>query len=71
LGPLVSGYLDGGGIPLRAKITAIIMLWLSVSFSLYLAGPPHWVRVVLLCVAAAVTLYLLRLPVRSSKNNNQ
>lgn len=68
LGPLVSGYLDGGGIPLRAKVTAIIMLWLSVLLSLYLAAPPQWVRVLLLFVAGGVTLYLLRLPLRSSRN---
>lgn len=71
LGPLVSGYINGGGIPLRAKIMAIIMLWLSVPFSIVLAGPPQWVRFVLLCVAAGGTLYLLRLPVSSSKNNDQ
>jgi uncharacterized membrane protein YbaN (DUF454 family) len=66
LGPLVAGYLDGGGIPLRAKIMAIIMVWLSVSLSLTLAGPPRWVQLVLLCVAAGVTLYLLWLPTRPS-----
>lgn len=71
LGPLVTGYLDGGGIPLRAKIIAILMLWLSVSLSISLVGPPQWVLVVLLCVAAGVTFYLLRLPLRSSEHNGQ
>jgi len=71
LGPLVTAYLDGGGIPLRAKIMAIIMIWLSVPLSIFLAGPPQWVRIVLLCIAAGITFYLLRLPVRSSENNGQ
>ncbi len=71
LGPLVSGYLGGDGIPLRAKISAIVLLWISVSLSICLANLPQWVEVVLLCVAGGVTLYLLRLPVRSSDNNNQ
>jgi hypothetical protein len=62
LGPLVAGYLDGTGIPLRAKIKAIAMVWLSVSLSLYFAAPPRWVQLVILCVAGGVTLYLLWLP---------
>jgi len=64
LGPLVADYLDGGGIPLRAKVVAIALLWLSVSLSLYLAAPPTWLRLVLLGIAAGVTFYLLRLPTR-------
>jgi uncharacterized membrane protein YbaN (DUF454 family) len=62
LGPLVADYLDGGCIPLRAKVMAIAMVWLSVSVSLFLAVPPSWVRGVVLCAVIGVTLYLLRLP---------
>lgn len=64
LGPLIAGYLDGDGIPLRAKVAAIATLWLSVSLSLYLAAPPFWARMVLTAIAGGVTLYLLRLPTR-------
>lgn len=65
LGPLIADYLDGGGIPLRAKVVAIIMIWMSVSLSLYLAVPPGVLRVVVPCVAGAVTVYLLWLPTRT------
>lgn len=64
LGPLVADYLDGDGIPLRAKVIAIGTIWLSISLSLLLAAPPLWVRLVLLGIAGGVTLYLLRLPTR-------
>lgn len=64
LGPLVSGYLEGSGIPLRAKVKAILMIWLSVSLSLVLSRPPTWVQMLVLAIAAGVTLYLLRLPTR-------
>lgn len=64
LGPLVNAYLDGGGIPLRAKILAIGMIWLSIALSLSLASPTIWIRLVLLGIAGGVTLYLLRLPTR-------
>lgn len=65
LGPLFADYLDGGGIPLRAKVVAIALLWLSLSFSLLLTAPPWWVHFVLLGIAGGVTLYLLRLPTRT------
>lgn len=70
LGPLVAGYLDGDGVPLRAKVIAIATLWLSVSFSLYLAAPSFWVRLLLPVIAAGVTLYLLRLPTRDPRDSD-
>lgn len=62
LGPMIRGYLDGSGIPLRAKVSAIAMIWLTVPASAFLVVPLPWVRVLLLAVAVGVTIYLLRLP---------
>ncbi len=62
LGPLVRAYQDGK-VPRRAKMTAIGVIWASISVSV-LVVPLPWVRVVLLAVAAGVTVYLLRLPTR-------
>lgn len=62
LGPLLRGYLHGGGIPLRAKRLAIGMVWISFPTSALLFVPVVWLKVVLLVIAAAVTLYLLSLP---------
>ena len=67
LGPLVSSYLDGRGIPPRAKAVAILMIWLSISLSLFFAAPPRLIRLVIICIAAGVTVYLLRLPTRSEE----
>lgn len=65
LGPLVGNYLDGEGVPLRAKVSAITLIWLSVSISaLFLVALP-WVRILLLAIATGVTLYLLWLPTRA------
>ena len=64
LGPLVTDYLGGDGIPLRAKVAAIATIWLSISLSLFLVKPPSWVRILLLIIAGGVTVYLLRLPNR-------
>ena len=62
LGPLVRTYRDGQGIPRRAKITAIIMIWVSVPVSAFLFVPLAWVRGLLFGIALGVTWYLLRLP---------
>lgn len=62
LGPLVRGYLDGQGIPLRAKVTAISLIWISISVSVLLFIPLFWVKVFLIAIGLCVTIYLLRLP---------
>lgn len=64
LGPLIAAYRANDGIPLRAKVLAIATLWLSISLSLFVSSPPLGLRLVLLGLAAAVTLYLLRQPTR-------
>ncbi len=65
LGPLISGYLDGSGIPRRAKISAIVLLWGSMTLSALFLVPLVWVKALLFAIAAGVTVYLLRLPERS------
>lgn len=64
LGPLVRGYLDGSGIPLRAKQTAITLVWLTLGSSSLLLVKAIWLQGVLMLLATAITWYLWRLPVR-------
>lgn len=62
LGPLIRDFLGGDGIPLRAKKIAIGMVWVSFPVSAFIFVQLAWVKVVLMLIAAAVTLYLIRLP---------
>lgn len=62
LGPLIRDYLQGAGIPLRAKTTAIAMVWVSFPASALLFAQAFWLKSLLLVTAAAITLYLLFLP---------
>lgn len=64
LGPLVRNWQDGGGVPRRAKVTAVGLLWVTIPVSAFTLVPPVWGRVGLLLIALAVTIYLLRLPTR-------
>ncbi|MBI2354965.1 MAG: YbaN family protein [Deltaproteobacteria bacterium] len=69
LGPMIRGYLEGSGIPLRAKVSAIAMVWLTVPASAFLVVPLPWVRVLLLVIAVGVTVHLLRLPTGSGERS--
>jgi hypothetical protein len=62
LGPLVRDYLNGTGIPHKAKWMAVGMVWVTVPTSALLFVPVFWVKMVLLAIAAGVTIYLIRLP---------
>lgn len=66
LGPMIHGYLDGQGIPLRAKVTAIALLWGSVSVSVLFLIRLLWIKVFLIAICLCVTIYLLRLPLCDS-----
>jgi len=62
LGPLIHDYLSGTGMPLRAKISALILIWLSILISAFILVHLFWVRFLLLGIATCLTFYLLRLP---------
>lgn len=64
LGPIIRGYLDGSGIPLRAKRTAICLVWITLPPSALLLVPPIWAKMLLVVLAAGITWYLLQLPTR-------
>lgn len=59
LGPWMRDYLEGAGMPLKAKVYAIGLMWLSIGLSCYLV-PSAWARAFMLASAALVTLYLLK-----------
>ncbi len=69
LGPMIRDYLDGQGIPLKAKISAIALMWAAIAISIYVVSV-DWVRLLLIAIAAGVTIYLARLPL-ASENNSQ
>jgi uncharacterized membrane protein YbaN (DUF454 family) len=60
---MIKGYLDGQGIPLRAKCLAIGMIWLVIPISVFLCDDLIFIQVFLLTVGLFVTIYLLKLPV--------
>ena len=59
LGPWIRDYLAGEGIPRKAKIYAIGLMWLSIGISCVLV-PLIWARLFMLTSAVLVSLYILK-----------
>jgi len=59
IGPYLLAFQSNRGIPLRAKIWALALLWASLAVSAWFAPLP-WIRGLLLIPGIGVTIYLLR-----------
>lgn len=61
LGRYILAYLEGSGIPKRAKIITIMMIAATMSFSIYLV-PLIWVKYLLAGIGVCVSIYILKQP---------
>ena len=61
LGGYIRAFEEGRGIPLRAKVVAVSLLWISIVHAMLMIGRPP-ASVALFALAWGVTAYLLRLP---------
>lgn len=62
-GKYIKNYREGRGIPIETKILAITILWLGILYSVILVVHEIFVaQLVLLIIAVAVTIHLVRLP---------
>lgn len=56
-GPYIRNYREGRGMPLRAKIVTLGLMWVTMSVTAYFL-PWWWARGLLLAVAVGVTVYV-------------
>jgi len=68
-GEYIKNYREGRGLPMKTKITALTVLWLTIGFStVFLLNrllPPQLVipmQLVMVVVAVGVSIHILRLP---------
>jgi uncharacterized membrane protein YbaN (DUF454 family) len=61
-GKYIRNYREGRGIPLKTKIFAIAVLWVSIVFSSFFIIDILIVQIILFLIATGVTLHLIRLP---------
>jgi uncharacterized membrane protein YbaN (DUF454 family) len=62
LGPLLQDYLHGAGIPFRAKLVSISLIWVSFPTSAVLFAEAFWLKLLLIGAAVAISGYLFYLP---------
>ena len=61
LGIYIRNYRDKRAIPLRTKIGALAMVWLSIGYSVTFVVSLWWVRVLLILIACGVTIHIYKL----------
>lgn len=61
-GEYLNNYRAGRGMQLRHKITALTLMWVSISYSAIMVAEAHWLRGLLVLIAVLVTWHLVRMP---------
>jgi len=58
-GNYIRGYREGKGIPLKAKVLTISLLWITIGCSVTFAVHIFIVRIILILIAIGVTIHIL------------
>lgn len=61
LGKYIVNYKEKRALPLHAKIISVILVWVSVSFSVVYMKEKIWLHVVLVAIAIIVSVYIISL----------
>jgi uncharacterized protein len=60
-GHYIVDYREGRGIPLRAKVIGVTVLWLSISYTSIFVVPLWPVKILLVLIAGYFTWFMLRI----------
>jgi uncharacterized membrane protein YbaN (DUF454 family) len=66
-GTYIKNYREGKGIPLKTKIVALTVLWSGILYSIFFIVNTFVVQLVLLVIAIAVSLHILKVPTFKKK----
>jgi hypothetical protein len=58
-GKYIKNYIEGKGIPLKAKILSISLLWITILYSAFNIINILFVRVILISIAIAVSIHVI------------
>ena len=61
-GDYIRNYREGRGMTAVHKVKAVLVLWGSIGVSVWFVSGRLWLTLILLAIAAGVTIHLLRLP---------
>ncbi len=68
-GEYIRNYIEGRGIPFRQKALTIGLLWFSIWFTAGFLVPRWWMKLILLGIAAGVTVHIARIKTYKSGAN--
>lgn len=63
LGAYIRNHREGRGMTRRQKASTLVLLWVGIGASMIWSVHALWIRLVLLAIAAGVTLHVARLKV--------
>ena len=61
-GDYIRNFQSGRGMTIKAKISTVFLIWLSIGASVIFFVPIVWVKVMLLIIACCVSGYLISRP---------
>jgi len=67
-GAYVRNYIEGRGMPIKIKISTILLLWLTIGVTIAFAVENIVVRIVLICIAIGVTAHVALIKKRKAKD---
>ncbi|MBW7888912.1 MAG: YbaN family protein [Bacteroidetes bacterium] len=66
-GKYIKDYREGRGITLSSKISTILILWASITYSIVFAVEIFFVKILLFLIAVGVTIHILTIPTNRMK----
>ncbi|HBN84492.1 MAG TPA: DUF454 domain-containing protein [Clostridiales bacterium] len=69
-GHILRGYREGRGIPIRTKLFAISMIWLSIPLSIRYVISSVLIKVLISVIAMVVTVYLILIKAKDDISND-
>jgi uncharacterized protein len=60
-GKYLSDYTSGKGVPVKVKVYAIALLWITILSSVIFAIDKLWLQMLLLAIATGVSFHILRI----------
>lgn len=67
LGNYIKEFREDRSIPLKTKIIAISLIWLTIGYSIIFLIKIIWVKAVLLIIAVGVTIHILSFKTKQKK----
>ena len=62
LGTYIRNANGGRGMPRRAKVVTLVLLWASIGATMIWSAQTWWLRLLLFAIATGVTIHVARLP---------